>query len=67
MPVRWGPFLQHLVLFAILVTCSTVVYYGLRRENVKEIIVSGLCRAGFFVVASLAVFGGVGLLIAQWL
>jgi len=53
MNIRWEALLQHVALFAILVIVSTVVYHGLRRENVKEIILSGLARALFFIAVSL--------------
>ena len=65
--VSWGPLVEHVVLFAILVTVSTVVYHGLRRENVREILVVGVSRALFFIVVSLLIFGVGGYLVAEWL
>jgi hypothetical protein len=65
--VRWVALLQHLALFSILVICSTIVYHGLRRESVKEIVVTGLSRSLFFIVASLLIFGVGGMLLAEWL
>jgi hypothetical protein len=65
--VNWTPLIQHVGLFAVLVVAVSVVYNGLRREDVGEIVRIGLARATFFIVASLAVFGGGFLLLAQWL
>ena len=66
MEIRWDPLLQHIVQFAILVICSTVVYHGLRRENVKEIVVVGLMRSAFFIVGGLLLFGVGGYLLTDW-
>ena len=65
--IRWAALVEHLVLFAILVIASTIVYHGLRREDVKEIILSGLARSLFFIVVSLLVFGVGGFLFSTWL
>jgi len=65
--IRWGPLLENLALFTVLVTVSTVVYHGLRREGVKEILVIGLSRSAVFIGLSLLVFGVGGYLIAEWL
>jgi len=65
--IQWPQLLQHVGLFAVLVTISSVVYNGLRRENVAEIVRIGLTRAAYFIAVSLLVFGGGFLLLAQWL
>ena len=67
MAVRWAPLIQHVVLFSVLVVISTVVYHGLRRESVAEILRVGLTRAALFIVLSLLVFGVGGYLVAEWL
>ena len=67
MSIRWVMLLQHVGLFALLVTLVSVVYNGLRSDNVAEIVKVGLRRAGFFVGMSLAVFGIGGFLLAAWL
>lgn len=59
--------LQHVGLFVLLVLIVSVVYNGLRREDVKEIVKVGLRRGLFFVLVSLLVFGAGGYLLAQWL
>ena len=64
---RWGELLEHLGLFALLVTLTSVVYNGLRREKVAEIIAVGLRRAAFFIVVSLMIFGVGGYALANWL
>ena len=58
---------QHVGLFVLLVLIVSVVYNGLRRENVKEIVKVGLQRGLFFILVSLLVFGAGGYLLAQWL
>jgi hypothetical protein len=58
---------QHVGLFVLLVLIVSVVYNGLRRENVAEIVKVGLQRGLFFVLVSLLVFGAGGYLLAQWL
>lgn len=67
MDLKLMALLQHLALFAFLVVCVTIVYQGLRRESVKEIVLVGLARSAFFILASLAVFGLGGYLLAEWL
>ena len=67
MIVHWTALLQHLGLFVLLVVIVSVVYNGLRREGVGEIVRVGLSRSVFFVVVSLVVFGAGFLLLAQWL
>ena len=57
MDILWRPLLENVVLFGILVTCVTVVYHGLRRESVKEIVRVGISRSIFFFVTALLVFG----------
>lgn len=61
------PLLQHLALFALLVLIVSVVYNGLRREGVGDIVRTGLKRGLFFVLVSLLVFGVGGYVLAQWL
>lgn len=58
---------QHVGLFVLLVLIVSVVYNGLRREDVREIVRIGLRRGLFFVLVSLLVFGAGGYLLAQWL
>jgi hypothetical protein len=58
---------QHVGLFILLVLIVSVVYNGLRRERVSEIVRVGLQRGLFFILVSLLVFGGGGYLLAQWL
>ena len=67
MNIHWQPLLQHIGLFALLVTLVSVVYNGMRREDVAEIVRVGLQRAAFFVSMSLVVFGIGGYLLAAWL
>ena len=59
--------MQHLGLFVLLVLIVSIVYNGLRREQVAEIVKVGLRRGLFFVLVSLLVFGAGGYLLAQWL
>lgn len=65
--VRWAPLLTNLSLLGILIVCATVVYHGLREEDVGKILRTGLQRAGYFFVVSLLFFGVGGLLLAEWL
>ena len=58
---------EHVGLFVLLVLIVSVVYNGLRRERVSEIVRVGLQRGLFFVLVSLIIFGGGGYLLAQWL
>lgn len=58
---------EHIGLFVLLVLIVSVVYNGLRRERVSEIVRVGLQRGLFFILVSLIVFGGGGYLLAQWL
>ena len=67
MNVKGGPLAEHLALFVLLVLIVSVVYNGLRRENVREIVRTGLRRGLVFALVSLFVFGGGGYLLAQWL
>jgi hypothetical protein len=67
MKIEWAPLLTHLGLFALLVICSTVVYNGLRRENVGEIVRIGLRRSAYYVTFGIVVFGLGLLLVAEWL
>lgn len=65
--MKFALLLQHVGLFVLLVLIVSVVYNGLRREDVKEIVKIGLRRGLFFVLVSLLVFGAGGYLLAQWL
>jgi hypothetical protein len=65
--VKSGPLAEHLALFVLLVLIVSVVYNGLRRENVREIVRTGLRRGLVFALVSLFVFGFGGYLLAQWL
>ena len=67
MNVKSGPLAEHLALFVLLVLIVSVVYNGLRRENVREIVRTGLRRGLVFALVSLFVFGFGGYLLAQWL
>ena len=67
MAIQWEALAVHLGLFVLMVTICSVVYAGLRREDVKEIVRVGLSRAAFFVIVSLVIFGVGGYLLAEWL
>lgn len=67
MNIDWSSLLQHVGLFALLVLCSTIVYNGLRRESVAEILHIGLRRSVYYVTLGLVVFGVGLLLVAEWL
>ena len=67
MNVKGAPLAEHLALFVLLVLLVSVVYNGLRREDVKEIVRTGLKRGLVFALVSLFVFGFGGYLLAQWL
>lgn len=58
---------KHLALFALLVLIVSVVYNGLRRENVRDIVRIGLKKGLVFAFVSLLVFGLGGTLLAAWL
>ena len=65
--MKTGLLLEHVGLFVLLVLIVSVVYNGLRRDRVSEIVRIGLRRGVFFILVSLLVFGGGGYLLAQWL
>jgi hypothetical protein len=65
--VKTGPLIEHVALLFLLVLLVSVVYNGLRRENVAEIVKVGLKRGLLFALVSLLVFGFGGYLLAQWL
>jgi hypothetical protein len=65
--MKIGFFLQFLGLFVLLVLLVSIVYNGLRREDVGEIVRVGIKRGFAFVGVSLLVFGIGGFLLAQWL
>jgi len=65
--VKSAPLAEHVALFVLLVLLVSVVYNGLRREDVKEIVRTGLKRGLVFALVSLFVFGFGGYLLAQWL
>ena len=67
MNVQPIPLLEHVALLFLLVLLVSVVYNGLRRENVGEIVRTGLKRGFLFALVSLMVFGLGGFLLAQWL
>jgi len=67
MNVRLGPLAEHVVWFVLLVLLVSVVYHGLRRENVGEIVRVGIRRGIVFALLSLLVFGVGGYLLAKWL
>ncbi|MBM4016282.1 MAG: hypothetical protein FJ293_15140 [Planctomycetes bacterium] len=67
MNVRLGPLAEHVVWFVLLVLLVSVVYNGLRRENVGEIVRVGIRRGIVFALLSLLVFGVGGYLLAKWL
>lgn len=67
MNVKTGPLIEHVALLFLLVLLVSVVYNGLRRENVAEIVKVGLKRGLLFALVSLLVFGFGGYLLAQWL
>ena len=67
MNVKVSELIEHVALLFLLVLLVSVVYNGLRRENVKEIVRTGLKRGLVFALVSLFVFGFGGYLLAQWL
>ena len=67
MNIQFGPLLEHIGLFVLLVLLISVVYNGLRRDDVSEIVRVGLKRGLGFALASLAAFGIGGYLLAAWL
>jgi hypothetical protein len=67
MNVRFGPLLEHTAWFALLVLLVSVVYNGLRRDDVGEIVRTGLRRGVVFALMSLLAFGVGGYLLAEWL
>jgi hypothetical protein len=67
MNVQTGPLFEHVALLVLLVLLVSIVYNGLRREDVGEIVKTGLKRGFLFALVSLFVFGFGGYLLAQWL
>lgn len=67
MHIQFGPLLEHIGWFVLLVLLVSVVYNGLRRENVGEIVRVGLKRGLVFALMSLLIFGIGGYLLAEWL
>ena len=65
--VKTGALVEQIALFFLLVLLVSVVYNGLRRENVSEIVRTGLRRGLVFALVSLLVFGVGGTLLAAWL
>ena len=65
--VQWPALSTHLGLLLVVILCSTVVYHGLRQENVGVVLRVGVGRAVYFFFLSLLVFGVGGWLIAEWL
>ncbi len=67
MNVQIGLVVEHVAWFILLVLLVSVVYNGLRREDVGEIVRTGLKRGLVFALVSLCVFGLGGYLLAAWL
>lgn len=67
MNVQVAALAEQIALFFLLVLLVSVVYNGLRRESVSEIVRIGLRRGFVFALVSLFVFGGGGYLLAAWL
>jgi hypothetical protein len=67
MHVQFALLAEHLGWFVLLVLLVSVVYNGLRREQVSEIVIVGLKRGLVFALVSIAVFGLGGYVIAAWL
>ncbi len=67
MNIRYGELLEHLGWFVLLVLLVSVVYNGLRRDDVGEIIRVGVRRGLLFASISIALFGVGGYLLAAWL
>ena len=67
MNVKVAELVEHVALLFLLVLLVSVVYNGLRRENVTEIVRTGLKRGLVFALVSLFVFGFGGYVLAQWL
>jgi hypothetical protein len=67
MNVKGALLAEHIALLFLLVLLVSVVYNGLRREDVREIVKVGLKRGLVFALVSLFVFGFGGYLVAQWL
>jgi len=67
MNVKLPELLEHVALLFLLVLLVSVIYNGLRRESVAEIVRVGLKRGLVFALVSLFVFGLGGYLLAQWL
>jgi hypothetical protein len=49
-------FYIHCALFVLLTWLSSIVYFGLRRENVREIVVAGT-RWAFYCIALSGIVG----------
>jgi hypothetical protein len=67
MNVKGAALFEHVALLFLLVLLVSVVYNGLRRDDVSEIVRTGLRRGFVFALVSLFVFGFGGFLLAQWL
>lgn len=65
--LQLGDLLEHLGWFTLLVLMVSVVYNGLRRDDVGEIVKVGLRRGFLFALVSIALFGVGGYLLAAWL
>lgn len=65
--LQLGDLLEHLGWFTLLVLMVSVVYNGLRRDDVAEIVKVGLRRGFLFALVSIALFGVGGYLLAAWL
>jgi hypothetical protein len=59
-------FFIHVALLALLTVLGSIVYHSLRRDDVRECIVVGVRKAGYYLL--LAFMFGVGAqLLALWL
>ena len=63
---EWSSLIEHAVLFLVASLIISIVYNGLRRENVADIIRVGIRRFLYFSTIAL-VIGVVSILFARWL
>lgn len=59
-------FLVHCALFVLLTWLASIVYFGLRREDVREIVVAGT-RWAFGCIVIVAIVGVVLQIGTRWL
>ncbi len=67
MNVQTVELVEHVALYFLLALLVSVTYHGLRREDVGDIVRTGIKRGLLFGLVSLFVFGVGGYLLAQWL